>query len=88
MKSRHSTRNYKNEIIKLEDVKAAVEMAKYSASACNRQYVKLHFYPSGKMRNNIIQYAFDKEGFYLKGVNVFILTFDVNGLISVEISSQ
>ena len=80
VKSRHSTRNYKNEPIKLEDVQKAVDMAKYSASACNRQYIKLHFYPSGKMRDNVIQYALGKGGLYLEGVNTFIVTFDVNGL--------
>ena len=80
VKSRHSTRNYKNEPIKLDDVKAAVEMAKYSASACNRQYIKLHFYPSGTMRDNVIHYALGKGGLYLDGVNTFIVTFDVNGL--------
>ena len=80
IKSRHSTRNYRNKPIKLEDVKSAVEMAKYSASACNRQNIKLHFYPSGKMRENVIQYARGKSGIYLEGVNTFIVTFDVNGL--------
>ena len=80
VKSRHSTRNYKKEPLKIEDVKAAVEMAKYSASACNRQYIKLHFYPTGKMRDNVIKYALGKGGLYLDGVNTFIITFDVNGL--------
>ena len=84
VKSRHSTRNYKNEQIKLEDVKKVVDMAKYSASACNRQYIKLHFYPSGKMRDNVILYALGKGGLYLEGVNTFIITFDVNGLTSVK----
>ena len=81
LKSRHSTRNYRNEQIKLDDVKLAVEIAKYSASACNRQYIKLHFYPSGKMRDNVIQYAIGKGGLYLQGVNTFLITFDVNGLV-------
>ena len=80
IKSRHSTRNYKKQPIKSEDVKKAVEMAKYSASACNRQFIKLHFYPSGKMRDNVIHYAAGKGGLYLEGVNTFIVTFDVNGL--------
>jgi len=80
VKSRHSTRNYKHEPLKIEDVQAAVEMAKYSASACNRQYIKLHYYPTGKMRQNVIKYALGKGGLYLEGVNTFIVTFDVNGL--------
>ena len=88
VKSRHSLRNYKNETIKIEDVKAAVEMAKYSASACNRQYIKLHFYPSGKMRDNVIHYALGKGGLYLEGVNTFVITFDVNGLVTVGERNQ
>jgi nitroreductase len=80
IKSRHSTRNYKDMTLKIEDIKKAVNMAKYSASACNRQYIKVHYYPEGKMRQNVIDYSLGKGGLYLKGVNTFILTFDVNGL--------
>ena len=80
LKSRHSTRNYKNQELKIEDIKEAIEMAKYTASACNRQYVRVHYYPIGQMRKNIIEYAFGKSDLYLKGVNTFIITFDVNGL--------
>ena len=80
IKSRHSTRNYKHEDLKLKDIEAAVDMAKYSPSACNRQYVKLHYYPKGKMKQNVIDYSLGKGGLYLEGVNTFIITFDVNGL--------
>ena len=80
IKSRHSTRNYKNMELKPEDIKEAVEMAKYSASACNRQYIKLHYYPRGKLRDNVIKYSLGKGGLYMEGVNPFIITFDVNGL--------
>jgi nitroreductase len=80
IKSRHSTRNYKSMPLKIEDIKKAVNMAKYSASACNRQYIKVHYYPKGKMRQNVIDYSVGKGGLYLEGVNTFILTFDVNGL--------
>ena len=80
IRSRHSTRNYKHMELKSEDIKQAVEMAKYSPSACNRQYVKVHYYPSGKMKQNVIDYSPGKGGLYLEGVNTFIITFDVNGL--------
>ena len=80
IKSRHSTRNYKNQELKIEDIKEAIEMAKYTASACNRQYIKVHYYPTGQMRQNVIKYAVGKGGLYLEGVNTFIITFDVNGL--------
>ena len=88
IKSRHSTRNYKDMNLKIEDIKKAINMAKYSASACNRQYIKVHYYPEGKMRQNVIDYSMGKGGLYLKGVNTFILTFDVNGLIGVGDRNQ
>ena len=88
LKSRHSTRNYKNESIKFEDVQKAMEMAKYSASSCNRQFIKVHFYPSGKMRENVIRYSIGKGGLYLDGVNTFIISFDVNALSGVGERNQ
>ena len=88
IKSRHSTRNYKNMALKMEDIKKAVNMAKYSASACNRQYIKVHYYPKGKMRQNVIDYSLGKGGLYLEGVNTFILTFDANGLIGAGERNQ
>ena len=88
IKSRHSTRNYKNMALQIEDIKKAVNMAKYTASACNRQYIKVHYYPKGKMRQNVIDYSVGKGGFYLEGVNTFIITFDVNGLIGAGERNQ
>jgi nitroreductase len=80
IKSRHSTRNYKNMTLKIEDIKKAINMAKYSPSPWNRQYIKVHYYPQGKMRRNVINYSLGKGGLYLEGVNTFIITFDTNGL--------
>ena len=78
--SRHSTRNYKHEELKLEDIEEAVDMARFTPSACNRQNIKLHYYPKGKMKQNVIKYSIGKGDFYLEGVNTFIITFDLNGL--------
>ena len=80
IRSRHSTRNYKNEELRLKDIEKAVEIAKYSPSSCNRQYVKLHYYPKGKMKQNVIDYSLGKDGIYLEGVNIFIITIDLNGI--------
>ena len=80
IKSRHSLRNYKDQEIKIEDIREAIEMAKYSPSACNRQYIKVHYYPKGLMREHIIHFSIGKGGIDLKGVNTFLITFDVNGL--------
>ena len=80
IKSRHSTRNYKNKELELKDILSAVEMAKFTPSACNRQHIKLHYYPRGKMRQSVIDFSLGKGGIYLSGVNTFIITFDENAL--------
>ena len=80
VKSRHSIRNFKKMSLKIEDIKEAIEMAKYTPSPCNRQYVKIHYYKGGKMKENIFKYSIGKTGFYIEGVNTFIITFDANGL--------
>ena len=66
--------------LKIEDIKEAIEMAKYTPSPCNRQYVKIHYYKGGKMKENVFKYSIGKTGFYIEGVNTFIITFDANGL--------
>ena len=74
--------------LKVEDIKEAIEIAKYTASACNRQYVKVHYYPKGNMTQNVIEYSVGKGGIYLQGVNTFIITFDVNGLNGIGERNQ
>ena len=88
IKSRHSTRNFKKKRLKKEDILSAVEMAKYTPSACNRQNIKLHYYPSGKMKQNVIDFSLGKGGIYLSGVSTFIITIDVNGLFGAGERNQ
>ena len=63
-------------------------MAKYTPSACNRQNIKLHYYPSGKMKQNVIDFSLGKGGIYLSGVSTFIITIDVNGLFGAGERNQ
>ena len=88
VKSRHSTRNYKNMSLAMEDIESAIKISKYSPSISNRQFIKVHYYPEGKMKKNIINYSYGKGGLYLDGVNTFIISFDENGLISVGERNQ
>ena len=88
VKSRHSTRNYKNMKLKIKDIKLAIKIAKYTPSACNRQFIKVHYLQEGKMKKNIIDYSYGKGGLYLDGVNTFIISFDENALISIGERNQ
>lgn len=88
LKSRHSTRNYKNMTLKKEDIELAIRIAKYTPSACNRQFIKVHHFKEGKMKKIIIDYSVGKGGLYLDGVNTFIISFDENGLISIGERNQ
>ena len=80
VKSRHSLRNYKKKKLKSKDIRKAIQIAKYTPSACNRQNIKVHYYSNWKMRQNIIKYINCKDGINLDSVNIFIITFDINGL--------
>ena len=56
--------HYEIVIDRREAITKAINMAKYSPSACNRQYIKVHYYPQGKMRRNVINYSLGKGGIY------------------------
>ena len=82
VKSRHLIRNFKIQKLRYKDIKEAIEIAKYSPSACNRQNIKIHYYSSKKQRQNAIDYSIGKEMNISNGVNTFIITYDFNGINS------
>ena len=79
-KSKHLIQNYNNQELKMEDIKESIKIAKYSLSANNIHNVKVHYYPQGKSRRNVIDYPGGKESLYLDDVNSFIITFYKNEL--------
>lgn len=78
LSGRRSVRNYKNKKISEKDIEAAVNMALKSPTACNRQMVKIYYVSNEEKANEIIKIGQGFGGFELEGVNIFIVTFDIN----------
>ncbi len=79
LKSRHSTRSFKNIPLKKEDIKKAIEMAILSPSACNRQMCKIFHI---KNKDLIINYLSGIGNFDLKNnIDFFLVTFDMDNYL-------
>jgi len=76
--SRHSIRNFKNISLKKSDINRALDIARKSPSACNRQMVKVYNIINDDLKSYVIKKGQGFSGFDLKGINIFIVTFDLN----------
>lgn len=80
VKSRHSFRSFQIKKLSYKDIKKVIEISKYAPSACNRQNIKIHYYSSKKLRQNIIDFCLGTRNNFVSGINIFIITYDLNGL--------
>ncbi|MBV1883296.1 MAG: nitroreductase family protein [Pseudomonadales bacterium] len=69
-KSRRSVRDFSDQIVSLDQLRRAVEMAMYSPSVCNRQAAKVHVYVKPEELKEVIQCQKGNAGF---GENVSAL---------------
>ena len=76
--SRHSVRNFKNIPLKKTDINKAIDIARKSPSACNRQMVKVYNITTPEYKEYVIKKGQGFSGFNLNGINIFIITFDIN----------
>lgn len=76
--SRHSVRNFKNILLKKEDIDKALDAARKTPSACNRQMIKVYNITNKNAKEYVIKKGQGFSGFELDGINLFIITFDVN----------
>ena len=74
LKSRHSCRNYSDDIISYEDIKMAIEYAKTAPSACNRQSIRAHYYDDPKLMKEIIYAQKSDYLWCIKAKGLFIIT--------------
>ena len=76
LKSRHSIRKFSGKKLAQKDISKAIDIAKLSPSACNRQMVKVYYAEGGAadavktaIRSNLV-------GFDVVSANPFVVTFD------------
>ena len=76
--SRHSVRNYKKQHLNEDDFLKAVNIARLSPSACNRQMCKAYYVKDNKKSKQIIDIAQGFGGFEKDTINIIVVTFDLN----------
>lgn len=78
LKSRHSARTYKKQIIKKEDIEYSLLCGINSPSACNRQMIKVYYIKDKKKKETIIKYGQGFSGFDIDAANILLITFDIS----------
>ena len=78
LESRHSVRCYENKKISKNDIEKAINMTLKTPTACNRQMIKIYYVNDKEKANEVIKIGQGFSGFDLKGINIFLITFDVN----------
>ena len=76
--SRHSVREYSPKIVSEKDIRAAIDAAILSPSACNRQMCKAYYIVDPEKRKKIIAMGQGFSGFNKSTINPIVITFDVN----------
>lgn len=76
--SRHSVREFSTKKLCDEDFKKAVDIARLSPSACNRQMCKTYYVKNAKKAKTVIDAAQGFGGFEKDTINVIVVTFDTN----------
>lgn len=64
LKSRHAVRDFSDEPLDIEKVKAALKIAEMTPSACNRQSWRVHVYTDKEQRDKAFKLQGGCKGFY------------------------
>ncbi len=75
--SRHSIREFSDKKIEESDILKALNIAKSTPSACNRQMCKIYNITTNSLKNKILMVGQGFSGFETKNANIFLVTFDV-----------
>ncbi|MBR3222426.1 MAG: nitroreductase family protein [Kiritimatiellae bacterium] len=78
-KSRHTVRHFAGTVSD-ETIEKAVDLARTSPSACNRQYVRVHCLRDHKLHEKIYKLQNGNRGFASAADKLLIVTSDLNGL--------
>lgn len=79
MKSRHSIRAFSKQVLRKEDFKKAIEIARLTPSACNRQMVRAFFCDSKNAKDVVTTtIRHNLSGFDIKTVTPIVITYDAS----------
>lgn len=77
-RSRHTVRNYTDEEIKMEELIAAIDLAKNAPSACNRQHTRVHIVSNKNLINRCLEMQSGNRGFGYLGNKLLVITGDLS----------
>lgn len=78
MKSRHSVRDFGDRPVDIEDIEAALEIAQYTPSACNRQGWNAYVVTDKTKMSEVLRNQNGNRGFGEKIDKLLVLTFDLS----------
>ncbi|HPW65513.1 MAG TPA: nitroreductase family protein [Salinivirgaceae bacterium] len=84
VQSRSSVRDFKDEKVKMEDIRKAIDIARHTPSVCNRQSWKLHYYDNVELKNALLDLQHGSGGFTKSIQGLFIVTTDIQGFTKME----
>ncbi|WP_339661498.1 nitroreductase family protein [Croceibacter atlanticus] len=84
VKSRTSVRNYSKVNVLKEDVKKAVELARFTPSVCNRQSWQVHYFRDKEMKNQLLSLQGGNNGFTDSINQLLIVTGDTRKFTQLE----
>ena len=88
IKSRHSIRNFTNEVVPLESVYKAIEIAQYSPSACNRQSARVFIVRAPQLVKLVLKYQNGNRGFGHLVTTLLAVTSNTNAYEGVQERNQ
>lgn len=72
--SRNSVRDYSDKEISIQDLNAAIEFAKMTPSACNRQTSRVHFYNDPIIMEKLIENQLGSQGWCHRAKGIIVVT--------------
>lgn len=81
--SRHSIRNFTGEVVTLDSLTTAVEIAQKTPSVCNRQSWRVHLYRSKDKINELLEIQSGSRGFGDNSAAVLVVTSDLGFFVDV-----
>src|SRR5690606_37542352 len=84
VRSRTSVRDFKDEMLRIQDIERAVDIARNAPSVCNRQNWRLHYFDNESLKNKLLDLQHGNTGFRDSIKGLFIVTMDIKGFTIME----
>lgn len=88
LRSRHSIRNFREDLVPLDVIRRAISLAQTAPSVCNRQAGRVHVIPRSAFANYVLQLQDGNRGFGDTASHILVITVDVRCFLSIGERNQ